>query len=155
MKWRALIFVYLFLFVSGFEAYGQGGASGTILGTVKDGTGALLPGASIEVTRVSTGIVTKTATGAAGDYTVPDLPPGGYSVTVRMAGFGDAVTNNVTLSVAQQARVDVAMKPGNVTETIQVSAGAVALDTDTSSVSQLVSLLAERPDVQLVDHRTR
>ena len=139
MKLRILMVVYLVLFAFGYGAYGQGGASGTILGTVKDNTGALMAGASVEVTRVSTGIVTRTTTGSAGDYTVPDLPPGGYSVTVRMAGFGDSISNNITLSVAQHARVDATLDPGNVTQTVQVSAGAVSLDTDTSAVSQLVS----------------
>ncbi len=139
MKWRILTAMFSILFAFSCGAYGQGGASGTILGTVKDDTGALLAGASVEITRVSTGTITRTTTGAGGDYTVPDLQPGGYSVKVSMAGFGDAVTSNITLTVAQSVRVDAALKPGNVTQTVQVSAGAVALDTDTSSVSQLVS----------------
>jgi len=120
-------------------AFGQGGATGTILGTVSDNTGAVLPNASITVTNTATDVAHRTQTTAAGDYSVPDLQPGIYSVSIQAPGFSSHVVNNVTLVVAQQARVNVTLAPGAAAETVQVNAGAVALDTDTSSVSQLVS----------------
>jgi len=119
--------------------YGQGTATGTILGTVTDSTGAVLPNATVVVTNTATGISHQTQTTASGDYSVPDLQPGPYSVTVNATGFGSQQVSNITLVVAQQARVNFTLKPGAAAETIQVSAGAVALDTDTSAVSQLVS----------------
>jgi len=120
-------------------AFGQGGATGTILGTVSDNTGAVLPNASITVTNTVTDVAHRPQTTAAGDYSVPDLQPGTYSVSIQAPGFSSHVVNNVTLVVAQQARLNATLTPGAAAETVQVNAGAVALDTDTSSVSQLVS----------------
>ncbi len=119
--------------------YGQGGANGTILGTVTDNTGSVLPGASVQITNVATGVSQTTVTSSAGDYTVPNLNPGMYRVTFEATGFGNQVVDNITLSVAQQARVNSSLKPGAVSETVSVNSGAVALDTDNTSISQLVS----------------
>ncbi len=119
--------------------YGQGGANGTILGTVTDNTGSVLPGASVQITNTATGVSQTTVTSSAGDYTVPNLNPGMYRVTFGATGFGNQVVDNITLSVAQQARVNSSLKPGAVSETVSVNSGAVALDTDNTSISQLVS----------------
>ena len=116
--------------------YGQGGAYGTILGTVTDNSGAVVANAGVEVTNTATNVTNHVQTTSSGDYTVPYLQPGTYRVTVQAAGFQKSITDGVTLVVAQQARVNVAMKPGAVSETIQVEASAVSLDTDTSAVSQ-------------------
>jgi hypothetical protein len=121
----------------GSTAFGQ--ATGTILGTVSDNTGAVLPNASVTVTNTATGVAHQTHTTAAGDYSVPDLQPGTYSVNIQAPGFNSEMVNRIALVVAQQERVNVTLKPGAAAETVQVNAGAVALDTDTSSVSQLVS----------------
>jgi len=102
-------------------------------------TGAVVANANVEITNTATGVSQKTLTNAAGDYTVPYLNPAVYRVTVSLSGFGNQVVNNITLVVAQQNRVDVTLKPGAIAETVTVNSGAVALDTDTSSVSQLVS----------------
>ena len=118
-------------------AHGQ--AVGTILGTVTDNTGAVLPGASVQVTNVANGITQNTMTSSAGDYTVPFLRPGQYKLTFKATGFGEFVVNDVTLVVAQEARVNAVMKPGTVAQTVQVNAGAIALDTDNAAVTQLVS----------------
>ncbi len=84
-------------------------------------------------------MVSRTSTGANGDFTSPYLAPGIYSVTVQAQGFQKAVADNITLAVAQQARVNVTMKPGQVSETVQVEASSVSLDTDSAAVAQLVS----------------
>src|SRR5215472_3947123 len=133
--------VLLWILVSSAAAYlhGQGGAYGTILGTVTDNSGAVVANANIEVTNTETGVIAHTQTGSSGDYTVPYLKPGTYKVTVQATGFQKSVVDNIGLVVAQQARVDVTMKPGQVLESVEVQASAVALDTDSSSVSQLVS----------------
>jgi hypothetical protein len=120
-------------------SYGQGGASGTILGTVTDNTGAIVSNATVQITNVATGVTQKTSTGGGGDYTVPNLNPGVYRVTVQLKGFGNEVVDNITVAVAQQARVNVSLKPGNVSETVQINSGAVALDTDNAAITQLVS----------------
>jgi hypothetical protein len=118
---------------------GQGGAVGTILGTVKDNSGAVVAQAGVDVTNIATGVTNHTETTASGDFTVPYLQPGTYRITAQATGFQKSVVEKVELAVAQQERVDIALKPGQVSETVEVLAGAVALDTDSSSVSQLIS----------------
>jgi outer membrane receptor protein involved in Fe transport len=131
--------VCLFVIVSAGLLFGQGGANGTILGTVTDNSGAVVGSASVDITNVATGTTTHAVSSSDGDFTAPYLAPGTYRVTVQAPGFQKAVADNITLAVAQQARVNVVMKPGAVSETVEVQASAVSLDTDSAAVSQLVS----------------
>ena len=134
---RSLLFALLFL-ISARLLYGQAGV-GTILGTVTDNSGATIAKAHVSVTNVNTNITERTETTDAGTYSVPYLKPGIYRVTVESTGFQKAVVDTINLVVDQQYRVDVTLKPGQVSETVEVTANAVALDTETASVSQLVS----------------
>ena len=135
---RILFLCLLFISATGL-LYGQGGANGTILGTVTDSSGAVVVNAEVEVTNTATNITNRTQTTSSGDFTVPFLPPGIYRITVQALGFQKSVTDGVTLVVAQQERVNVTLKPGAVTESVEVQAGALTLDTDTSAVSQIVT----------------
>ena len=119
--------------------YGQGGANGTILGTVTDNSGAVLANAAVDVTNTATNVTNHTQTTASGDFTVPFLSPGTYTVTVQVTGFQKAVSSNISLVVGQQQRVNMSMKPGAVSETVEVQANAVALDTDSAQISQIVT----------------
>jgi Carboxypeptidase regulatory-like domain/TonB dependent receptor len=119
--------------------YAQGGANGTILGTVTDTAGAVVANARINVTNVATNVTNQTQTTSSGDFAVPFLPPGTYRVIVESSGFQKAITDSVTLLVGQQARVNVALKPGQVSETVEVQANSVSLDTDTAAVTQIVT----------------
>src|ERR1700733_8894424 len=94
---------------------------GTILGTVTDTTGAVVPGATITIRNVDTGLVRTTESQADGSYRVPELPIGTYNVTVEKADFQTSVTNIVRVDVAAERRVDSALKPGAVKEQITVS----------------------------------
>ncbi len=131
--------VCLFVFASAFLLFGQGGAVGTILGTVTDTSGAVVASANVTVTNLGTNITRATTTSESGDFTVPFLPPGTYRVSAESKGFQKSVTDNVTLVVAQEARVNITMKAGASTEVVEVQASAVALDTDSSTVSQIVT----------------
>jgi outer membrane receptor protein involved in Fe transport len=140
MRVHRFVFALSLIFlVSTTLMYGQGGANGTILGTVTDSSGAVVGNAQVDVTNVATGVVSRTSTGGNGDFTSPYLAPGIYSITVQAQGFQKAIADNITLAVAQQARVNVTMKPGQVSETVQVEASSVSLDTDSAAVAQLVS----------------
>ena len=127
------------MFVFVHTLWGQAGTTGTILGTVTDTSGAVIANAPVEVTNISTGVITKVDSTGTGDYTVPNLNPGSYKVSVQMPGFSKALVTGIVLAVAQDERVNLQLKTGAISETVEVSASAVALDTDSSSVSQIVS----------------
>ena len=94
---------------------------GTILGTVTDASGAVVSGATVKVHNVNTGLDRTTQTSADGSYSVPELPIGTYSVTVSQSGFQTSVTTAVAVDVAGERRVDATLKPGQVTEQVEVS----------------------------------
>src|SRR6266404_2169686 len=137
-KIQSLTLILLVTFCAGL-AHGQGGANGTILGTVTDNSGAVLANATVEVTNIATNVTKHTQTTSAGDFTIPYLPPATYRVTAEAPGFQKSVTDNLGLVVGKQARINVTMKPGQVSETVQVEASSVSLDTDSAAVAQLVS----------------
>ena len=94
---------------------------GTILGTVSDASGAVISGASVKIHNVNTGQDRATQTSADGSYTVSELQIGTYTVTISQSGFQTSVTSSVTVDVAVERRVDVALKPGEVAVQVQVS----------------------------------
>ncbi|MBV8050134.1 MAG: carboxypeptidase regulatory-like domain-containing protein, partial [Acidobacteriaceae bacterium] len=94
---------------------------GTILGTVTDPSGAVVPGAKVTIKNVNTGLERTTQTSADGSYAVTELPIGAYSVTVSQSGFQTAITNSVPVDVAGERRVDVGLKTGQVSEKVEVS----------------------------------
>jgi hypothetical protein len=98
---------------------------GAILGTVTDQSGAVVSGATVKVKNVNTGLERVTQTNASGSYTVTELPIGSYNVTISQSGFQTSVTSAVAVDVAGERRVDVALKPGQVSEQVQVSGEAL------------------------------
>lgn len=94
---------------------------GTILGTVTDPSGAVLPGAKVTVKNVGTGLERTTDTSADGSYALPELQIGTYTVTVTLAGFQTFVTTGVVVDVAGERRVDAKLKPGQVSTRVEVS----------------------------------
>ena len=129
----------LFMLMAAGKIYGQGGATGTILGTITDKTGAVIADARVTITNIGTGISRTTVTTGAGDYSVPDLVPGPYQVTVEATGFRREQVTNTVLQVAQEVRVNASLVAGAATETVTVTSGSVSLDTDTSEIAQLVT----------------
>ena len=113
--------------------------SGTILGTVTDASGAVVPNATVTITNVGTNVATTARTTSSGDFTVTFLPPGTYRIAAEAQGFQQSIVNRANLVVGQQLRTNFSMKLGSVSEKVEVKADQVALDTDSSAVSQLVS----------------
>jgi hypothetical protein len=114
-------------------------ATGQITGTVKDATGAVVPGVTVTVISELTGSKRETTTGQAGNYVVPLLPVSVYSVTGELQGFRPAKLTGVRLSVDQVVRVDLDLQTGSLTEAVEVQAAAVALDTETASIGQVIT----------------
>jgi len=139
MKLPSLLFCLLFILGTARLVYGQGGDVGSIVGTISDASGAAVASAKVQVTNIATNITKEITTSDSGNFTVPYLRPGVYRVTVEAAGFDKSVVYNISLVVAQERRVDVALKVGAVTTQVEVNAGALALDTDSAAVSQVVS----------------
>ncbi len=136
---RILAGLALLLAMTGLRTFGQAGATGTILGTVTDSTGAVIPNVKVTVTNTATNVPSITTTSSSGDYQVPSLIPGSYEVAAQIQGFQKSVTTGLTLTVDQNLRVNITLKPGEVTQTLSVTAQAVSLDTDTAALSQMMS----------------
>ncbi len=121
----------------GGAAYSQT-ATGTILGTVLDSSGSAVAGAKVTVTNTGTSSRVELTTNDQGGYTAPLLPLGGYSVTVSASGFKTFEQRGIQLQVQQQARVDVTLQVGALTESVQVTADAAVVEATTSSVGKVV-----------------
>jgi len=116
------------------KARGQA-AYGTIIGTVQDPSGAAVPNATITVTDIGKGASRSTATNESGYYTVSNLVPGDYKVTVEAKGFKSFVQNNLPVIVGTSTTLNVTMQLGTVGESITVDAAPPLLETDRASVS--------------------
>jgi hypothetical protein len=112
--------------------------TGTILGTVKDQSGGVLPGASITVRNVETGIGRNTVSGSRGEYRVPALNVGTYEVHAEMNGFQSGLRQGITLTVGREAVVDFALSVGNVAEQVTVTGEAPLIETTTATVGGVV-----------------
>ncbi len=112
--------------------------TGTILGTVKDQSDAVLPGATITVTNTETGVSRSAVAGTRGEYRIPALLVGNYQIQAAMNGFQTEVRKGVVLTVGREAVVDFNLKIGDVTEQVTVTGEAPLIETTTASVSGLV-----------------
>jgi len=113
---------------------------GTILGTVTDPSGKLVAGATVKVKNAGTGLERTATSGTDGGYTIPELPVGTYSVTVTQSGFQTSVTTGVEVNVATERRVDVQMKIGQVTQTVEVAGGELPqIETTTNDLGGVLT----------------
>ena len=113
---------------------------GTVAGVVTDPSGGVVRGATVTVTSVSTGGARTTTTDDQGFFQVPTLKPGDYKVKVTSSGFADFVAPTVAVEVGQTARVDVALRVAAVSDTVEVTAQSIAVDTSQTSVGGVVNL---------------
>jgi hypothetical protein len=107
-------------------------------GTVKDPAGALVPEAALSATNTSTGVVTRTTSGASGDYLFAQLAPGAYTLSVERTGFTTTVVSGISLNVDQKATVDVVLQVGQVNQSVQVEAAAPLVDSTSASLGTVV-----------------
>ncbi len=107
-------------------------------GRVSDSQQAVLVGAAVIATNVSTQVIRRTVTNEQGLYSIRGLPPGDYQVNVSQAGFRSEKRSNLRLIVDQTATLDFELQVGGVAESIEVSAQAALLDSQTSSLGQLI-----------------
>jgi hypothetical protein len=113
-------------------AYSQA-VNGTLLGNVTDASGAVVVNAKVTITEQNTNIIHSMATNESGNYAFGDLPPGRYQVVVEQAGFKKESRRDIDLQVDSTVRVNVALTPGAVTETVEVTGAPPVLQTDSAS----------------------
>src|SRR2546425_10886741 len=114
------------------------GVRATVVGRVTDDTGAVVPGAKITITNVGTNDSPSVIVNDSGEYAVPQLAPGQYAVTAEYAGFNKVVRSGIVLETGQQARIDIALKVGTVSEEVEVSAAAPLVTTENASIGNVV-----------------
>jgi hypothetical protein len=111
----------------------------TLSGVVTDTSGAAVPNANVAIKNVATGVVRDVASNGDGFYTAPNLLPSTYEVTVSAQGFTTVVEKDVTLTVGQQQELNVSLKVGQMTQSVEVTAAPPAVETSTSAVSATVN----------------
>lgn len=135
---KGMFVTLAWVIVSFSAANGLAQNTGTILGTVKDQSGAVLPGAAVVAINVETGIVRTSVTGNRGEYRLQALGLGGYEVTANMTGFHGEVRTGITISLGREAVVDFTLAVGNVAEQVTVTGEAPLIETTSATMSGLV-----------------
>jgi Carboxypeptidase regulatory-like domain/TonB dependent receptor len=134
----AAVFLVLFM-VSGVSCSFAQAVFGSIVGTVTDPTGAVLPNATVVVTDLSKGTTQNVQSNGSGNYTVSRLIPDTYSVKATAQGFDAAQVDNVTVSADSAQQVNLIFQTAGSTQSITVSSSGPALQTDSASVSTVIS----------------
>ncbi len=122
-----------------FSAAGAQVTTSTVTGRVVDGQGNVVPGAKVTVTSITTGAERTTVTGSDGEYIVPNLQPGRYSVSAEAQTFSRALIENVELNVGGRQNVNFDLQPGNVTETVTVTTTPPLVETTRSELDTSIS----------------
>jgi hypothetical protein len=111
-----------------------------LVGTVHDSSGAVIPNAKATAVDLATKLKTEVTTNASGDYVFPVLQPGTYSLTVEISGFRKAVIDNIELDAASNISQAVTLEVGQMTETVEVTANTVTVQTTESQIANTVTL---------------
>ncbi len=138
---RHFSFLAVFIMVLGLSAVGLGQElAATLTGTVTDSSGAVIAGAAVVVHNDETGAdIRSVTTSDTGSFNITNLPAGRYTVTVKNSGFQSVVANGVILNVAEKHTLDVELKTGKLSETVEVTAENVQIQTTTAEESGTVT----------------
>ena len=135
--WSALAIVLVLAFAVPNGAKAQDLA--TVLGTVTDSSGSVVPEAQVTVSNDERGFTRVVTSDAAGAYGVARIPIGEYTITVKKAGFEELVRKGIHLDPGQTQRLDLQLQVGSVTEQVVISANAIAVETETGAISHVVT----------------
>ena len=120
-------------------AFGQGGATGAINGTVLDTNGGSIADAEVQIVRSSTEeVVRKMNTGPDGTFEATLLPPGTYYAVVNKSGFSEAKALGIDVRVTETTRVTIPLKPGTVSEKIEITAQVASVETTNATTGQAI-----------------
>ncbi len=132
---KCLLRLFVMLILVGASLWGQG-STAQISGTVKDTTGALLPGAEVRATQTETAIARSTVSNETGAYVLPNLPIGPYRLEVSLPGFRTFVQTGIVLEVNSNPVINATLDVGQQSQQIEVQANATLVETRTTGVGQ-------------------
>src|SRR5271165_2549231 len=112
--------------------------TGSIIGTVTDTSGAAIAGATVTAVNDATGESRTAQSSQVGEYSAPSLPPGDYRITVQFKGFKRFERTPIRVDVLQNVRVDIALEPGNVQETVEVTGQTSPLETASGALGEVI-----------------
>ena len=124
---KILSFVVVVMSLMALPAFAQN-QTAQLAGLVTDPSGAVVPNANLVAVNSNTGIVRTTTSNSEGYYTLPNLQPGSYTITVKAAGFQTSVREGLKLEETQSARVDFALQVGATVQSVEVTANASPLN---------------------------
>jgi hypothetical protein len=140
MKRMSLFFVLALLLSLG--AAGSGLAQVTtasVTGRIADQQGASVPNATVTATNKATGLSRSTTTDTAGQYTISELPPGNYEISVEAQSFSKALVKDLELNVGSRQNINVELKPGSVNEVVNVSSDSTLIETTRSDLDRAIT----------------
>jgi hypothetical protein len=119
--------------------WGQGAATGAIVGAVLDASGAVIPNAAVQVIDVATGQpVRRLTTSSSGNFRATLLPPGAYTIVVNAPNFGEARAESVDVRVTETTTLNVTLKPVGVSQKVEVTGQVVSVDTENATTGQTI-----------------
>ncbi len=147
--------IVLLLLLSASAAFSQSTGAASIVGTVTDSTGAVVPGVKVSVRNLGTQFVSAGQTNSAGAYYIPSLASGSYEVVVEAAGFKKFVQSGLILRINESPRIDVQLEIGNVTESVKVDGTPPLLETESAGSGQVLDgeVVEKLPVMQKFVHR--
>src|SRR6516225_9099362 len=134
--WRTALRVFLPSCVTCMAVWGQSTAQ--LSGTVRDQSGAVLPGVQVTATQTATGLTRTVVTDESGLYVVPDLPVGPYKLAASLPGFRTFEQTGIVLQVGSNPLINIALQIGQVAETVEVQADAALVETRNTGVGQVI-----------------
>src|SRR5437660_7380717 len=134
---RVLAAVLVLAGMMSSRVYGQGGATGAISGAVVDTSGGSVADAEVQIIDTRTELLArKVSTNADGLFVVPLLPPGTYIVVVNKSGFAEAKASGIEVRVTETTKVTMTLKPGAVSEKVEISAQITSVETTNATTGQ-------------------
>ena len=135
--WTGLICLLL-LFTPYLRLWGQESSVSAIVGQITDASQAAVPGAAVRVRNVDTNAERSTTSDANGNFSVPNLPPARYEITVEKSGFSTAKLQAFDLRVGETARRGITLQLGSVNQTVEVTGQAPLLQTESGTMQQVI-----------------
>jgi len=134
--WRNALLGFLFLSITSTVVWAQSTAQ--VSGTVKDQSGAVLPGVEVTATQTATGLVRNVVTNETGSYILPNLPIGPYRLEAALPGFRTFVQTGIVLQVNGNPEINIVLEVGQVAETVEVQADTALVETRATGVGQVI-----------------